>query len=88
MSKLLYAWEFGANFGHIGAFLPLARTRRQRGHEVHWAVSLTAPAAAQPQALLALADAGYKAINPRIRRRTMPATHLVACSVVNKRFPC
>ena len=45
MSKLLYAWEFGANFGHIGAFLPLARALRQRGHEVRWTVAQTAPAA-------------------------------------------
>jgi UDP:flavonoid glycosyltransferase YjiC (YdhE family) len=45
MSKLLYAWEFGANFGHIGAFLPLARTLRQRRHEVRWAVAQTGPAA-------------------------------------------
>ena len=44
MSKLLYAWEFGAGLGHIGAFLPLARTLRQRGHDVRWAVSQTAPA--------------------------------------------
>lgn len=45
MSKLLYAWEFGANFGHIGAFLPLARALRTRGHEVRWAVAQTAPTA-------------------------------------------
>jgi UDP:flavonoid glycosyltransferase YjiC (YdhE family) len=45
MSKLLYAWEFGANLGHIGAFLPLARALRQRGHDVLWAVAQTAPAA-------------------------------------------
>jgi len=45
MSKLLYAWEFGANLGHVGAFLPLARTLRQRGHEVHCAVSQAGPAA-------------------------------------------
>jgi UDP:flavonoid glycosyltransferase YjiC (YdhE family) len=45
MSKLLYAWEFGADFGHIGAFLPLARTLRQRGHDVRWAVAQTAPTA-------------------------------------------
>ena len=29
--NLLYAWELGANFGHIGAFLPLARALRERG---------------------------------------------------------
>ena len=45
MSKLFYAWEFGANFGHIGAFLPLARALRQRGHDVRWAVSQTGPTA-------------------------------------------
>ena len=45
MSKLFYAWEFGAAFGHIGAFLPLARTLRQRGHHIHWAVAQTGPAA-------------------------------------------
>ena len=45
MSNLLYAWEFGAGLGHIGAFLPLARALRQRGHEVHWAVAQTTPAA-------------------------------------------
>jgi UDP:flavonoid glycosyltransferase YjiC (YdhE family) len=45
MSNLLYAWEFGANFGHIGTFLPLARTLQQRGHNVRWAVAQTAPTA-------------------------------------------
>lgn len=45
MSTLLYAWEFGAGLGHIGAFLPLARALRQRGHDVRWAVSQTGPAA-------------------------------------------
>ena len=53
MSKFLYAWEFGANFGHIGAFLPLARALRQRGHDVRWAVSQTGPAARL------LADEGF-----------------------------
>jgi UDP:flavonoid glycosyltransferase YjiC (YdhE family) len=45
MSKLLYAWEFGANLGHVGAFLPLARALRARGHEIRWAVAQTTPAA-------------------------------------------
>lgn len=45
MCNILYAWEFGANLGHIGAFLPLARTLRQRGHDVRWAVAHTGPAA-------------------------------------------
>src|SRR5438477_13210418 len=44
-ARLLYAWEFGANFGHIGAFLPLGRALRDRGHEVQWVVTQTGPAA-------------------------------------------
>lgn len=43
MASILYAWEFGANLGHVGPFMPLARELRQAGHEVHWAV--TQPAA-------------------------------------------
>jgi len=39
MASLLYAWEFGANLGHVGAFMPLARALRDAGHEVHWVVA-------------------------------------------------
>ena len=39
MASILYAWEFGANLGHIGTFLPVARELRQRGATVHWAVT-------------------------------------------------
>lgn len=38
MAAVFYAWEFGANLGHIGTFLPVARELRARGHAVHWAV--------------------------------------------------
>jgi len=37
--SILYAWEFGANLGHIGTFLPIARELRERGTTVHWAVT-------------------------------------------------
>lgn len=37
--SILYAWEFGANLGHIGTFLPVARALRERGHSVHWIVT-------------------------------------------------
>lgn len=37
--SVLYAWEFGANLGHIGTFLPVARELRARGHAVHWVVT-------------------------------------------------
>lgn len=39
MAKVFYAWEFGANLGHIGCFLPLARALRDKGHQVTWAVN-------------------------------------------------
>jgi len=35
----LYAWEFGANLGHIGTFLPVARRLRENGNTVHWVVT-------------------------------------------------
>ncbi len=46
MSRILYAWEFGAGLGHLGAALPLARALRDRGHTVHWAVA-SPPSAAR-----------------------------------------
>lgn len=39
MASILYAWEFGANLGHIGTFLPIARKLRDRGSAVHWVVT-------------------------------------------------
>jgi UDP:flavonoid glycosyltransferase YjiC (YdhE family) len=39
MARIFYAWEFGANLGHIGTFLPVARELRATGHSVHWAVA-------------------------------------------------
>jgi UDP:flavonoid glycosyltransferase YjiC (YdhE family) len=42
---VFYGWEFGANLGHIGCFLPLARALRDRGHAVHWAVASSTSAA-------------------------------------------
>ncbi len=39
MASILYAWEFGANLGHVGAFMPFASRLRAAGHELHWAVA-------------------------------------------------
>jgi UDP:flavonoid glycosyltransferase YjiC (YdhE family) len=39
MARIAYAWEFGANLGHIGAYLPMARALRERGHQVSWIVT-------------------------------------------------
>jgi UDP:flavonoid glycosyltransferase YjiC (YdhE family) len=38
VARVLIAWEFGRNLGHIARDLPLARTCREAGHEVIWAV--------------------------------------------------
>jgi UDP:flavonoid glycosyltransferase YjiC (YdhE family) len=45
MANIFYAWEFGANLGHMGAFLPLARALRDKGHTVHWTVASSTSAA-------------------------------------------
>ncbi|NJD36549.1 MAG: glycosyltransferase family 1 protein [Betaproteobacteria bacterium] len=39
MAAILYAWEFGANLGHIGTFLPIAKELRNHGAKVHWVVT-------------------------------------------------
>jgi glycosyltransferase involved in cell wall biosynthesis/UDP:flavonoid glycosyltransferase YjiC (YdhE family) len=36
---VMYAWELGNSFGHIGAFLPVARKLRDRRVAVAWAVA-------------------------------------------------
>lgn len=43
--SLFYAWEFGANLGHIGTFLPVARSLRERGHDLCWVVAQPSQAA-------------------------------------------
>lgn len=34
MARIVYAWELGAGYGHLAAFLPLAKALRAAGHEV------------------------------------------------------
>lgn len=34
MARIIYAWEIGGGFGHIHAFMPLAKDLRKLGHEV------------------------------------------------------
>ena len=38
MSRIIYAWELGAGYGHLAAFLPLAKALRAAGHEVIFVV--------------------------------------------------
>lgn len=34
MSRVLFAWELGANFGHLARDLPIAQRLRQAGHDI------------------------------------------------------
>ena len=45
MKRVLYAWELGANLGHIAAFLPVAECLRDQGCEIVCAVRETNTAA-------------------------------------------
>lgn len=45
MARFLFAWELGANFGHLTRDLPIAERLREMGHEVAFAVRDTAIAA-------------------------------------------
>ena len=38
MARILYAWEIGSGYGHVGSFLPVALKLRERGHDVLFAV--------------------------------------------------
>lgn len=71
--SVLYAWELGANLGHIGTFLPVARELRARGHLVHWAVT-------QPhEAVRLLPEAGFAwlqaPIFPEMRQAEPPINY-------------
>jgi hypothetical protein len=44
-ARILYAWELGANLGHIGQFMPLARRLKAGGAVVECALTFTAGAA-------------------------------------------
>jgi len=34
MGRILYAWELGRNYGHVGTFLPLGLRLLEQGHEI------------------------------------------------------
>ena len=38
MSRFLYAWELGANLGHVGRFEPVAQQLKHSGHDITFAV--------------------------------------------------
>ncbi|MBL8332671.1 MAG: hypothetical protein JNM08_06190 [Rubrivivax sp.] len=38
MAKVLFAWELGGAYGHLGRMLPLAHALRERGHEISFAL--------------------------------------------------
>lgn len=45
MSRILFAWELGANYGHLTRQLPIAEKLRKQGHAVFFAVRDTTIAA-------------------------------------------
>ena len=54
MARILFAWELGANLGHLGALVTLAKALRSRGHEAMFAVRDLAASAtvAAPESLV------------------------------------
>lgn len=42
MSRILFAWELGANYGHLSRLLPVAKRLRRQGHDVFFVVRDTA----------------------------------------------
>jgi hypothetical protein len=45
MSRILFAWELGANLGHLSRDVPVAEKLREAGHDVVFAVRDTRVAA-------------------------------------------
>lgn len=45
MSRILFAWELGANYGHLSRQLPIAQQLRRQGHDVFFVVRDTTVAA-------------------------------------------
>lgn len=45
MSRIVFAWELGANYGHLSRQLPIAERLRKQGHAVFFAVRDTSIAA-------------------------------------------
>lgn len=73
MSRLFYAWEFGANLGHIAALLPFGRALRDKGYTLDWAVTQTGPAAR----LLQREGFGWlqAPVMPEVRREGPPLSY-------------
>jgi UDP:flavonoid glycosyltransferase YjiC (YdhE family) len=68
MARILIAWEFGRNLGHIARDLPLARAARDAGHEVLWALPNLRAGVAE------LADEGFTLLQtPWVRPATRAA---------------
>lgn len=44
MSRIILAWELGANYGHLSQLLCVAQQLRNRGHQVLFAIKNTVAA--------------------------------------------
>ncbi len=74
MGRILFAWELGANFGHLARDLPVAKRLRELGHDVLFAVKDVRVA------MQALEPAGFHFVqapcpNPPLRLATPPVNY-------------
>lgn len=65
--NILFAWELGANFGHLARQLPIARELRAQGHSVQFAVRDTAVARSLLGHDFRFVQAPYSIKRPRLR---------------------
>lgn len=72
MSNILFAWEFGENWGHLSRDLPIARRLRAAGHQVLCAVCDTR------MALEVLGPAGIPFVQVPVARRVARTTKPIA----------
>lgn len=74
MARVLFAWEFGANFGHLAQLLPLASKLRARGHEPVFAVTDVARAEAM------LGPHGFEYLQAPMWQPRAPRPSAIPCS--------
>jgi len=74
MARILFAWEFGANFGHLAQLLPLAAKLRSRGHQPVFAVTDVA------RAEETLGADGFEYLQAPMWRPRPPRPSVIPCS--------
>jgi UDP:flavonoid glycosyltransferase YjiC (YdhE family) len=74
MARILFAWEFGANPGHLAQLLPLAVRFRAKGHKVVFALSDVTRAEA------VLGERGFEYLQAPVWRRRPQRSSLIPCN--------